>query len=173
MAQSNVVRTNRDAQVIVLDSGGVNRLTLDMEPGDFNFAVPEVEVTNNLDRGEIGSTPSLRKGDEQPVTGGFSAWFRDPGDTAGTKTYTTLMDALVRWTSGYADATWVSTLGSASDVDTWTIQYTINGSAFGESDKTISFPFSVLRLSSFQEGKTSTVSASFTSYCQYGKPVLT
>jgi len=173
MAQSNVVRTKRDVQLALLDSGGTNRLTLDLEPGDFNFAAPEVAIINNLDRGEIGATPSLRKGDEAPITGGFSAYFRDPGDTAGTKTYATLLDAIIRFTAGYVDTTWVSTLGNQSDVDTWTIQYTINGSAFGESDKTLSFPYAVLRLGSFQEGDTTTVNATFTSYAQYGKPVLT
>ena len=52
---------------------------------------------------------------------------------------------------------------------TVTVQITIDGSAFGEPDRTVSFPFSVLR-GSFAEGDPNTLNVTGTSYIL--KPVL-
>jgi hypothetical protein len=161
MPESTVVRVKRDGQILLADSGAVNTYTVAYEPGDFSYNVPDYTVNMFLDRGVIGATPSLRIGDEQAMTGSFSAFLRDLGDTAGT--YATLLDVAHRYASKYVATTWVSTLGSASDVFTITITLTIDGSPFGEADKSVAFPFSVFRANA-KEGDPNTVDASFTSH---------
>ena len=75
MAESNAVRTKRDAIITITD--GTTTYTVAKEAGDFNFSVPDTNTTSVLDRGAFGADPILRKGDEQPVTGGFSIYLRD------------------------------------------------------------------------------------------------
>ena len=168
MAESTVVRVKRDGQILLSDSGAANTYTIAYEPGDFSYTVPDYTIVNALDRGELGAIPTLRIGDEGPMTGSFSAYFRDPGDTANL--YATLLDVAHRYVGRYVASTWVSTLGSASDVFAISISLTIDGSPFGEADKTITFPFSVFR-ANMAEGDPSTVSATFTSYAP--RPLLT
>lgn len=169
MAESTVVRVKRDGQILLADSGAAHTYTVAYEPGDFSYSVPGYTVNSFLDRGEIGSTPSLRIGDEQPITGSFSAYLRDLGDTAGT--YATLLDIAHVYASKYVASNWVSTLGANSDVFTITISLTIDGSPFGEADKTVTFNFCVFRANA-KEGDPNTVDCTFTSYGVNGKPVL-
>lgn len=171
MAESTVVRHKRDGVIILKSSGGSFTYTVAYEEGNFSFDIPLETVENYLDRGRladsVGGTPSIRKGDDQPITGSFTAYLRDIGDTGAT--YATLPDIGVRFTSGYVATNWTSTIGNASDVETITIDFTIDGTPFGESDKTLSFTFAVIR-TSFAEGSPDTVSATFTSYIL--RPVL-
>jgi hypothetical protein len=171
MPESVVVRSKRDTQWIIYDSGGLHSYTGAYEPGDLAFEVPEAAITLILNRGQIGSTPSIRLGDEAPVTGSLTVHQRDIADTAATKTYATVIDIVTRFTSGYVATNWTSTLGSSSDVTTWTLAVTIDGSAFGEADKTLTFPFTVFR-GGWSEGDSNSYKITFTSYCQYGKPTV-
>ena len=161
MAESTVVRVKRDGQILLADSGAINTYTVSYEAGDFSYNVPDYTVNQFLDRGEMGATPSLRIGDEQAMTGGFSAYLRDLGDTANT--YASLLDVAHRYATRYVATTWASTLGAASDVFTITISLTIDGSPFGEADKTVTFPFSVLRANA-KEGDPDTIDLTFTSH---------
>lgn len=161
MAESTVVRVKRDGQILLADSGAAHTYTITYEPGDFAYTVPDYTVINPLDRGEIGATPQLRIGDEQPMTGSFSAYMRDVGDTANT--YATLLDVAHRYVGRYVASNWTSTHGTNGDVFTITIQFTIDGSPFGESDKTVTFPFCVFR-ANVSEGDPNTVACTFTSY---------
>lgn len=168
MPESSVIRTKRDWLITVTD--GTRTYTISKEVGDFQWDVPLYGVTNILDRGEMPTTPDLRKGDDQPMTLGWSMYLRDLGDTTATSTYQTILDLCHELDSGYTAETWVSTLGTASDVKTWTVKATLSGSSFGETDKTYSFPFSVLRASA-ANGDPDTVTVSGTSYKL--KPTLT
>ena len=161
MPESTVVRVKRDGQIMLADSGAARTYTVAYEPGDLAYSVPDYTVNMFLDRGEIGATPSLRIGDEQAMTGSFSAYMRDLGDTAGG--YATLLDVAHRYVGKYVASNWTSTLGSASDVFTITITLTIDGSPFGEADKSVTFPFCVFRANA-KEGDPNTVEASFTSH---------
>jgi hypothetical protein len=161
MAESTIIRTKRDGQWLLADSGAVHTYTIAYEPGDGQYTIPDYTVNMFLDRGVIGSTPSIRIGDEQAMTLGFSAYFRDPGDTANA--YATLLDIAHRYVGRYVETNWVSTMGSNSDVFTITISFTIDGSPFGEADKTLTFPFCVLR-ANVAEGDPNTVTVSATSY---------
>ena len=161
MAESTVVRVKRDGQILLADSGAAHTYPIAYEPGDFAYTVPDYSVSVFLDRGEMGATPSIRIGDEAPMTGSFSAYLRDLGDTASG--YATLLDLAHRYAAKYVASNWTSTMGSASDVFTIPISLTIDGSPFGEADKTVTFPFAVLR-ANVKEGDPNTVDASFTSY---------
>lgn len=161
MAESPIVRTKRDGIITITD--GTRTYVVAYEPGNFSVDFPLEEVLNFLDRGVIGTTPSLRLGDDKPMTGAFSSYLRDIMDTAGSPTYTTLMDLAVVPTGRYVASNWTSTLGSSSDVKTWTIQFTIDGTFAGESDKTMSLTFVVLR-AKMSEGDPDMVEISFTSY---------
>lgn len=167
MPESTPVRVKRDIQIIFYDSGAVRSYTVAWEPGDFNYAVPDYTVVNPLDRGELTATPQLRKGDDQPITGGFSVHFRDPGDTANA--YATMQDLAHRFSGRYVDANWASTHGSNGDVPTVTMSVTIDGTFAGEADKTLTFPFVVLR-ANYADGDPCTLQVTFTSYAL--KPTL-
>lgn len=161
MAESTTIKTKRDGQWLIADSGSVHTYTVAYEPGDGQYSVPDYTVNMFLDRGVIGSTPSLRIGDEQAMTLGFSAYLRDVGDTANA--YATLMDIAHRYDGRYVATNWTSTLGTNSDVFTVTISLTIDGAFAGEADKTITFPFCVLR-ANVKEGDPNTIDISATSH---------
>lgn len=168
MAESSVVRTKRDVLVTITD--GTNTYTISKEVGDFNWDVPGYATNVFLDRGEMGATPDVRKGDDQPMTLGWSMYLRDLGDTASPQTYQTILDLCHELAGGYTEDAWTSTLGTNSDAKTWTVKYTVDGTAFGESDKTYTFNFCSLRASA-ADGDPSTVTVSGVSYAL--KPVLT
>jgi len=156
MPEGTVVRTKRDGIIAITD--GVNTYTVAYEPGDFTFDVPLETVLRFLDRGVIPATPSIRKGDDQPCTFSWSVYLRDLVDAA----FATLLDTAVQFSGGYVDGNWTSTIGNASDVTTWTVNWTLEGSDFGGSDVTLSFPYSWLRASA-AEGDPDTVNISGTS----------
>lgn len=168
MAESGVVRTKRDWLITVGD--GTNIYTIAKEIGDFNWDVPLASTNLFLDRGAIGAVPDIRKGDDQPMTLGWSQFLRDLGDTTSTATYQTILDLLHELASGYTEENWTSTIGLASDVKTWTVKATCDGASFGETDKTYTFPYCVLR-GSVANGDPDTVTVSATSYAL--KPTLT
>jgi hypothetical protein len=159
MPQSNIVRTLRDGQIVI--TNGTVSFTLDKEVGDFAFEVPIVEPQLFLDRNEITATPDVRKGADQPMTGSFSAHFRDPGSPSAA--YATLLDICVRVVGDYAATSMTSTLSATSDLPTYSIAYTVIGTTFSESDKTLTFPFAFLT-ASFAEGDPNTINVSWTSY---------
>lgn len=167
MPESTVVRVKRDVQIVLYNSGATLSYTVSLEAGDFNFAVPDTTVVNPLDRGELGATPQLRKGDDQPMTGGFSAYFRDAGDTANA--YATLNGIAWRLSGRYEDTNWTSTHGSNGDVPTVTLSASYDGTPFGEADKTLTFPFVVLR-ANYADGDPCSLNVTFTSYAL--KPTL-
>jgi hypothetical protein len=168
MAASTVVRTKRDGTIVVTD--GTNIYTVVQEAGNFQFTVPLYAVLLFLDRGSFGSTPDIRKGDDQPMTLGWDQYLTDLGDSASPQTYQTIVDLVFELVGGYTSDAWNSTMSTHSDVKTWTVKWTENGSAFGESDKTYSFPYCVLR-GNVAEGDGNTVTISGTSYAL--QPTLT
>jgi hypothetical protein len=167
MAESTILRTKRDGQIVISDNAGANSYTLAYEPGDFSYTIPDQTTVNTLDRGIFGATPSLRPGDDQPMTLGFSAHQRDVGDTGGA--YATLEDILYRYTGGYVDTNWVSTMGANADFFTVTVALTIDGAIAGEADKTLTFNF-VRLTGGASEGDPNVVTVSGTAYAL--RPVL-
>lgn len=157
MAESTVVRNKRDGQIVITD--GTRTYTIDKEAGDFSVTVPDTTVSLYLDRGSIGATPSIRLVDDQPITGSFTAYQRDLPNGS----YATLADLAWILSGKYVATNWTSTMGTNSDVPTWTIQYTVDGTAFGEADKTMTFAYCRITCN-LAEGDPNTLSVSFTSY---------
>ena len=85
MPLSEIVKVNRDGLITIADLGASKTLVVSREPGDFTFDAPEETVNLFLDRGVMaadgvpGGVPSLRLGDDQPCTLGWSAYQRDMG----------------------------------------------------------------------------------------------
>ncbi len=158
MAISDIVKTKRDGSIKFADNGAANELTVAFEAGDLSIDIPQETIVNSLDRGRFGSTPSLRYGDDQPITGSFTAQLRDLSDAA----YATLEEILMQ--SGDVGTNWVSTMGATGEVFTLDITWTIEGTNHGDSaDHAITLPFSVVR-GGFSEGDPNTINVSFTSY---------
>ena len=82
MSESLIVKTKRDGTIKFLDNSGANTYTVAYEAGDLNISIPGPTVISPLDRGSLGSPPSLRYSDDAPITGSFTAYLRDLGDAA-------------------------------------------------------------------------------------------
>jgi len=157
MAEQTIIHTKRDGILTISDDGDTNTYTVAYEAGDLSVTRPGSAEILILDRGVIGSIPSLRAGDEAPITFTFTAYLRE----VSNDTEAVLTDISEPW-GGYVAANWVSTL-AGSDKKTVTVRYTIDGSALGIADKTIRFDYCVLK-ASFSEGDPSSVSISGTSH---------
>jgi hypothetical protein len=158
VAYSTIVKTKRDGTIKFLDNGGSNTYTVEYEAGDLSLTIPGSTVVNPLDRGQFGATPSLRYGDDQPITGSFTAYLRDLTDGSAA----TLEDIISQ--SGFVGSTWVSTLGTNAEVFTVTIEWKIEGTDHGDAaDHTLTLNHCVVT-GGFSEGDPDTISISFTSY---------
>jgi hypothetical protein len=162
VAESTYIRTKRDVQMLIYDLGAVHTYTPNWMPGDLSWAGGEYEVVSSLNLGDFGSTPSLRKGNEQPLTGSLTVYLRDVGDTANA--YATMLEICAPYTGRHVAANWIPTLGASADVLTLTLAVTIDGSFAGEADKTLTFTFVVFRLGGVQTGDPSTQTVNWTSY---------
>lgn len=159
MPESTGIHNKRD--LIIGHNDGTLTYTVAYEAGDLNLSIPLETVSYYLDRGLLGTTPSVRKVDDQPMTFGYSAYFRDAGDTGAS--YVSLQDLLVRFSSGYVESNWTPTLSVSDEflVNT-TIQF--DGTWKGEADKTYTLNYCSLRGGGFAEGDPTTTSVTGTSY---------
>ena len=158
MAISTVVKTKRDGTLKFEDNGAANSLTVAYEAGDFNLTIPGASVVANLDRGQLGATPSLRLSDDQPMTATFSAYLRDFSDAS----YATLEEIILQ--SGDVGTNWVSTLGATAEVFVLDLTWTVEGSDHGDaSDHVLKLPFCHVT-GSFAEGDPDMINLSITSY---------
>ena len=83
MALSNIPKVRRDGS-ITLEDGSATTLVINYEEGNFTFdniaSEAREDQTVIRDRGVI---TTVRKADQQPLTGSFSAYFRQfTSDTA-------------------------------------------------------------------------------------------
>lgn len=170
MAESTVVKVRSDGVLSIgedgafdsagADVGGKDIYTVAYEAGDLTLDVPAEAVSVFLDRGKLGSTPSLRYGDDQPITFTFSAYLRDVYSTSDA----TLADLAIFGASGAAASGYVSTLGASAEVQAYMLRYTIEGTDHGDAaDHIIVLNHCVLR-ASITEGDPSTISISGTAY---------
>lgn len=160
MAESTIVKTKRDGTIKFSDLGASNEYTVAYEAGDLSIDIPGPTVTNSLDRGIMGATPSLRYGDDQPMTGSFTAQLRDISDA----TDETLFELIAK--SG-AVAGWTSTLGANAEVAAVTLTFTIEGTDHGDAADHVVVCNHCVVTGGISEGDPSTISISFTSYDLY------
>lgn len=109
--------------------------TVSGEPGDFSYSPGNREpiwVDDRLDHG------IPRKGQAGRTTASFTAHLRDPG-SADHATLPDICEEEGRPTSWWAVNT-TSTLAGVSDLLTSDLIYTIDGSATGDPDWTLTFP---------------------------------
>lgn len=162
MPESTIVKTKRDGLIEILDSSSSVIYTVAFEEGNFNLTIPGPAVQMFLDRGVIGTTPSLRFGDDAPMTGSFSAYLRDIYDAG----YNTLMGIMTDQV-----ITGTPSLGATAEVKTWKIRWTFEGTNHGDSaDHTILLDHCRLT-GSIAEGVPALLTCNITAYDLY--PVLT
>ena len=165
MAESTIVKTKRDGTIKFSDNGAANEYTVSYEAGDLSVAIPGPSVISPLDRGSLGSPPSLRYSDDAPITGNFTAMLRDLGDA----TYTTLSEIITQ--TGDVGDNWVSTMGADGEVFTLDLEWTIEGTDHGDaSDHVLTLSHCVVS-GSLSEGDPDQISISFTSYSVYPSAV--
>jgi len=163
MAEATIVKTKRDGTIKIQDSGGTNSYTVAYEAGDLNITIPGPAVNVFLDRGRFGSTPSVRFGDDQPITFTFSAYLRDTTDAAAAS----LNDVIQK--TGWVASNWVPVNGAlaSTEVKLWDIVFTIEGNDHGEAaDQTITIRNCWLT-GNIAEGDPSTISVSGTAFDLY------
>lgn len=138
MAESTVVRTKRDVTWIIQDAAAAHTYTPPVVPGNFSYEAALYDLVRIKDNGALYG---VRKGDDQPLTCSFGTYLTD----IGSATYATMPDLCEE--RGYVGTTWVSTTANASDVDTYDLIATIDGTLAGESDKTATFDDMIFRKS--------------------------
>jgi len=161
MAESSVVKVKRDGTITLLDGAGTPKTyTVSAEPGDFSMDVPAETRNDFLDRGRL--VGSVRYGDDQPVTGSFSVYFR--GGTSDDGAAAALIDILNGDAFSYGTAAWTSTLGANAEVKTVDIVLTIEGTNHGDAaDHVITIPDCSLQYD-FAEGDPNVINVSWQSH---------
>ena len=162
MAVSTIIKTQRDGTITIKDGAGTPLvLLIAYEQGDLSVTIPGPAVSVYLDRGAFTATPALRYGDDQAVTGSFTAYLRHPTDASDE----VLSDLICQ--TGQIGSNWTSTLGASAEVQTYTLIFAIEGTDLGDSaDYSYTFNHCVFT-GSISEGDPSTISISFTSYDLY------
>lgn len=160
MAESTIVKTKRDGTITFRDgtTPTAEEYTIAFEAGDLNIAIAGRTVNLFLDRGVMTDPPSIRFGDDQPMSGTFTAQLRDLNDAA----VATLTDFLTN--TGFFATDWVSRGGPNAEVKTVQIIWTIAGLDHGDpADHTISADHCYLT-GSIADGDPVTLSVAFTSF---------
>lgn len=164
MAYSTVPKVRRDGVIQLIDGTG-SPVTLDIayEEGNFSFDIPggggaAAAQTIIRDRGTI---TTVRKGDDEPITGSFSAYFRQftDGSEAGG-----VIDFITK-DGNYSGNVSTGTSG-APYVEHYAIdiKYEAEGTDFGDdADHSVTLTKSVCTFS-FAEGDPSAFTINFTCY---------
>ena len=161
MAISDIVRNYRDGSILLTDGTSPTPLsiTVQYEAGDLNIDGigqdngKAYAITAYQDRGEIAT---VRKTSRELITFQFSGMITTLDDPSGTDE--TFLDLL---TKNGAFAAGVSTINA----DVWGIKlvWTLNGSAFGETDRTITIDKAACTYT-ISEGDPTTYTINGTSY---------
>ena len=155
MAYSTAPKVRRDG-VIKLRDGTTPTpvsLTVDYEEGNFSFEQTKSDRTIIRDRGTI---KSVRRGDDQPITGSFTIFMRQfTSSSAGS-----VLD-FINKTGSYS-----SNISSSSAVSTdeyaINIVFEVDGDAVGDSDgDTLATFDTCICTASFAEGDPNTITISF------------
>jgi hypothetical protein len=161
MAESTIVKTKRDGILTLYDDARGNSYAISYEQGDFSLTIPGRTINVFLDRGVLGATPSVRWGDDQPMSGSFTAYMRDANDAAAAILFNLATE------TGWANSNWTSTLGSNAEVFTVEMELTIEGTDHGDAaDHTITIDHCALSVQ-FAEGDPNLLTINFVSYDLY------
>ena len=155
MAYSTAPKVRRDG-VIKLRDGTTPTpisLTVDYEEGNFSFEQTKSDRTIIRDRGTI---KSVRRGDDQPITGSFTIYMRQfTSASAGS-----VLD-FINKTGSYA-ANVSSSSAVSTDEYAINIVFEVDGNAVGDSDgDTLATFDTCICVASFSEGDPNTITVSF------------
>ena len=157
MAYSTIPKVRRDGTITLKDAGAVT-LVVAYEEGNFSVDVPKDDQTVIRDRSTI---TTVRKGDEQPITGSFSFYFRDfTDDEAGS-----VRDFINKENFYSANASTGSTGAPFVEFYCIDIDFTIDGSLDGNNttDPKMTLQRAVCTFS-LAEGDPGTYTVNFTAY---------
>ena len=155
MSYSTAPKVRRDG-VIKLRDGTTPTpvsLTVDYEEGNFSFEQTKADRTIIRDRGTI---KSVRKGDDQPITGSFTIYMRQfTSSSAGS-----VLDFINKTGSYSSNVSASSTV--STDEYSINIVFEVDGDAVGDSDgDTLATFDTCICTASFAEGDPNTITVSF------------
>ena len=155
MAYSTAPKVRRDG-VIKLRDGTTPTpisLTVDYEEGNFSFEQTKSDRTIIRDRGTI---KSVRRGDDQPITGSFTIFMRQfTSSSAGS-----VLDFINK--TGSYSANISSSSAVSTDEYAINIVFEVDGDAVGDSDgDTLATFDTCICTASFAEGDPNTITISF------------
>lgn len=161
MAESTVVKVIGDGKIEISSLADANTYEVSIENGDLTLNIPGRTVNVFLDRNRFGSTPSLRYGADQPISGSFTGHLRDISDGVSESLTQFLLGP-----SG-AVASWPTALGANQEVAVWRILWTVEGVAHGDgAHHTVLLGYCAIS-GSIGEGDPGTVNITFTDYEVY------
>jgi hypothetical protein len=128
-------------------------LVVDYEEGNFSFEQTKADRTIIRDRGTI---KSVRKGDDQPLTGSFTIYMRQfTSASAGS-----VLDFINKTGSYSANVSSSSTV--STDEYAVNIEFEVDGDAVGDDDGDTTATFDTcICTASFAEGDPNTITVSF------------
>ena len=157
MAYSTAPKVRRDGKITLKDGTGTP-VTLEVayEEGNFSFDQTKSDRIIIRDRGTIGS---VRKGDDQPITGSFTIYMRQfTSASAGS-----VLD-FINKTGSYSANTSVSSTVS-TDEYAINIVFEVDGDAVGDDDGDTTATFDTcICTASFAEGDPNQITVNFECY---------
>lgn len=155
MAYSTAPKVRRDGKITLKDGTSPTPISLvvDYEEGNFSFEQTKADRTIIRDRGTI---KSVRKGDDQPLTGSFTIYMRQfTSATAGS-----VLDFINKTGSYSANVSSSSTV--STDEYAVNIEFEVDGDAVGDDDGDTTATFDTcICTASFAEGDPNTITVSF------------
>lgn len=174
MAYSTVPKVRRDGTLKLIDGTTPTAVELEIayEEGNFTFEFPgggdsKADQTVIRDRGTI---TTVRKGDEQPVTGSFTAYFRQFTDGTEAGSVRDFIQKAGNYSGNVSTGTSGTPYVEHYCVD---IQYDVAGTSLGDDDNHSALIEKCVCTFSFAEGDPSAFTINFTSYgtaITYGGP---
>ena len=158
MAYSSAPKVRRDGKITLKDGTTPTAVSLvvDYEEGNFSFDQVKSDRIVIRDRGTI---KSVRRGDDQPLTGSFTIYMRQfTSATAGS-----VLDFINKTNSYSGNASASTTV--ATDEYTINIEFEVDGDAVGDDDGDTTATFNTcICQASFAEGDPNQITVNFECY---------
>ena len=158
MAYSTAPKVRRDGKIILKDGTTPTAVSLEVayEEGNFSFDQTKSDRIVIRDRGTI---VSVRKGDDQPITGSFTIYMRQfTSASAGS-----VLDFINKTNSYSSNVSVSSTV--ATDEYAINIEFEVDGDAVGDDDGDTTATFDTcICVASFSEGDPNQINVSFECY---------
>jgi len=155
MAYSTAPKVRRDGKITLKDGTSPTPIQLEVayEEGNFSFDQTKADRIVIRDRGTIGS---VRKGDDQPITGSFTIYMRQfTSASAGS-----VLDFINKTGSYSANVSASSSV--STDEYSINIVFEVDGDAVGDDDGDTTATFDTcICLASFAEGDPNQITVSF------------